>query len=220
VPDRPKDSQPYTPDSEATLHLSEAGLQLVINAYQKARPEEFRIVSANYSDGDPAITPLSLNDDGEWLDYSLRIQGITIDMAPPNPGNNSPLPPATGQIEISAQIAIEFRNFADAQAVFDFPINLWIRFEPRLITSGSDTFVMFELKDSDLRVAGIGPDPLGNYMEYIMTLIVRSVFRNIRLPTTFNLQDVMDIVLLDLDVKQNTLQLYAAIQRQSSGKNA
>lgn len=203
----------YSPLSEATLHLSEEGFQLALKAYQQARPEEFRVVSTHYPDGDPAITPLSMNDDGEWLDYALRIKNLAVDMAPANPALQSPVPPATGQFQITAQIATEFRNFSDPTAIFSFPIDLWIRCRPLMMTENGKVFIAIELKDADLRIKGIGPTELAGYIEYIMTLVVRHALDRLRLPTTYNLEDILEILMLGLDVKQDTVQLYAAIHR-------
>lgn len=204
-----------SPDSEATLHITEAGLQLAINAYQRARPEELRLVSAHYPDGDRATIPLSLNDDGVWLDYALRISSIVIDMAPADPALHSPVPPEIGQFQITAKISIEFRNFADPAATFAFDVQVWIRCRPLFFTAaGSDeAFVKIELKDGDLRVKGMGPDVLTSFIEHIMTLIVRQALSRMQFPTTFNIEEFLKVLMLDLDVKQDTVQVYGAVHR-------
>lgn len=204
-----------TPEAEATLHVSEVGLQLALNAYQRARPEELRIVSANYPDGDPDITPISLNYDGEWLDYALRIEKIAIDMAPPDPALQSPIPPAVGQFQLAAEISIEFRNFADTNAIFGFPIRIWVRCTPHILDEGSPSETFIALRVDDLRIRGIGPDPLLDYVEHIMKLVVRHALSRMRLPTTFNVKDFLEFVVIDSNVKDDTVQVYGAIQRPS-----
>jgi hypothetical protein len=177
-----------TPNSELTLYIGEAGLQVILEAYQRARPEEFRIVSSHYSDGDPQTTPLNLND-GEWLDYAIRIGEITVDMPPPNPALHSPIPPAEGQFELTAKPSFEFRNFADSTATFDFTLDLWVLGHPRMVSDGTATYVELDLVD--LRIGGVAPAQLQDYLQYILSLILKQALSRIRLPTTFNAEDVV-----------------------------
>jgi hypothetical protein len=203
---------PLTPNSEVTLLISEAAVRAVLDAYQRARPEEFRLVTAHYSDGDPDSTPINLNDDGVWLDYAIRILNIVVDMPPATAGLRNPIPPSNGRLAIGASPSFEFRNFSDSSAVFKFAISLWVLAQPRLVMSNGAAFVTMDLLD--LRLSGLGPDQLQDFFQYVLSLIVRQLLGRIRIPTTFNLADTLTLMMLgDLDVQQKSIEVYAAIYR-------
>jgi hypothetical protein len=69
----------------------------------------------------------------------------------------------------------------------------------------------------DLRIGGVGPTPLQDYLQYILSLIVKQALSRIRLPTTFNAEDVLTLVMLDLDTANDAIQVYGAIYRPSPG---
>ena len=204
----------YTPNSEVTLYLSEAGLQLILNTYKTARPEEFRVVSKHYLDGDPKTEPIKLNDDGDWLDFAIRIQGLFIDMAPPDPHLGSPIPPATGQFQVVADVNVEFRDFAVSSALFPFSIKLFALCRPRISRVGAQAFIGIDVLD--LKVLGIGPPDFESLIEYVLLLLLRQAAGAVQIPTTENLASVVTLVILGVDVKDDATQVYAAIYHQSS----
>jgi hypothetical protein len=203
------DSVLLTTGSEVTLHISQAAVQLILDVYRAARPEEFKVVSKNYKDGNPQIAPIPLNNHDEMLDYAVRITNILVDTPPSNPSLQSPIPPKAGEFELVADLAIEFKDFVASDNTFPFGERIWLLFRPVLAHEAGDTVLGFKLISS--RISNVGPEPIKDFAEHVVSLLIANALQHVRIPTSMNLQGVLTLVALDTDVRDHELEALEAI---------
>lgn len=207
----------WTPNSELTLHVAESFLNKVLETYRVARPEEFRVVSANYPDGDPSATPMVLDSrGGHAMDYAVRIATAHIALPPVNELDWPILRPTEGQFGILIDLNAEFRDFAEPNARFLLKLRLWIVGELVRGTYSLGTYLTLHIADLAVRViesndlSYIEPRSLHDLIEFSTLNVIRHAAAGLRLPMTMNLSQVLRLKIFEHTIQNNEVELFGA----------
>ncbi|HPO13421.1 MAG TPA: hypothetical protein PLI09_08250 [Candidatus Hydrogenedentes bacterium] len=203
-----------TPEAKLTIYLFETGIQKLLDTYRYARPEEFRVVSSGFpEDPDPETHPILLNqkDPPNALEYSIKVVELWVDMYPPKPDPVNPIPPKINEFQAGIKISFDLRDLKDNKR-FTFTVTVWINCKFTRVPDDDGKKELLKPEIVNLKMSTIGPDPLRQFLEYVALIVLQYAVKDMRFPTTAGLQDLLQIMLLELGIKDNAVQLYTGVQ--------